>query len=425
MALEDSIAFDQEHIWHPYAPSPSQSPMYLVERASGVRITLNDGRELIDGMASWWSAIHGYNHPMLNAAVTDQLSNMSHMMFGGLTHPAAVGLARRLIDLAPDGITRVFFSDSGSVAVEIAIKMAVQYWLGVGKPERHRLLTVRGGYHGDTFAAMSVCDPVNGMHHQFEQVLTKQLFAPRPAPVYGDAFASDHISEIRQLLSNHEKEIAALILEPIVQGAGGMHFYSPDYLAAIRTLCDDHDILLIADEIATGFGRTGKMFACEHASISPDILCVGKALTGGYLSMAATLCTDRVASAVSAAESGALMHGPTFMGNPLAASVASASIDLLVGQLWSDRIREIEVGLTGGLEPARDLPGVEDVRVLGAIGVIEMKHPLPPSAQAFLVDQGVWLRPFGRLLYTLPPYVTDQDDLARVTQAMVATAANF
>lgn len=419
----DLVAFDQAHVWHPYAPSPGRVTNHPVVRADGVRLTLADGRELVDGMASWWSAIHGYNHPVLNDAATAQLGQMSHVMFGGLTHPAAVGLARRLIDMTPGPLTRVFFSDSGSVAVEVAIKMAVQFWSGRGRPGRHRLLTVRGGYHGDTFATMAVCDPVNGMHHQFEQVLTPQLFAPRPEPVFGAPFDGTELDALAAMLQAHTDEVAAVILEPVVQGAGGMHFYAAEYLAGVRALCDEHDVLLIADEIATGFGRTGPLFACEHAGITPDILCLGKALTGGYLSMAATLCTDDVAGGVSSAESGALMHGPTFMANPLAAAVANASIDLLLGQDWPVRVKAIEAGLCEGLEPAGDLPGVADVRVLGAIGVVEMHEPLTDVAQAHLVEQGVWLRPFGRLLYTLPPYITGDDDLARITSAMVATAA--
>ena len=423
MDVDALVEFDRAQVWHPYAPSPGRVAMYPVVRANGVRITLADGRELIDGMASWWAAIHGYNHPALNAAVTVQLDQMAHMMFGGLTHPAAVGLARRLVDMTPDGLTRVFFSDSGSVSVEVAIKMAIQYWLGLGRPAKHRLLTVRGGYHGDTFAAMSVCDPVTGMHHQFDRVLTKQFFAPRPSPGFDDEFDERHVDDMRALLNEHADEVAAVILEPVVQGAGGMHFYAPAYLAAVRSLCDEHDVLLIADEIATGFGRTGALFACEHAAVTPDILCLGKALTGGYLSMAATLCTDAVADGVSSAESGALMHGPTFMANPLAAAVATASIDLLLGQAWPERIQAIEAGLGAGLEPARGLAGVADVRVLGAIGVIEMHEPLTDATQAHLVGQGVWLRPFGRLLYTLPPYITDDDDLGRITAAMVAAAA--
>jgi adenosylmethionine-8-amino-7-oxononanoate aminotransferase len=430
LGIEQLIEFDRQHVWHPYAPSPASAAAYPVVRADGVRLALADGRELVDGMASWWSAIHGYNHPVLNQAVVSQVGQMAHVMFGGLTHEPAVRLAQRLIEIAPEPLTRVFFSDSGSVSVEVAIKMAVQYWSGRGRPAKSRLLTARGGYHGDTFGAMSVCDPVNGMHQIFRGVLAQQLFAPIPSPRFGESIGAgdgegdsgEHLGAMQALLSEHGDEIAAVIIEPIVQGAGGMRFYAADYLSGLRALCDEFDVLLIADEIATGFGRTGRLFACEHADIAPDIMCVGKALTGGYLSMAATLCSDEVADGVNAAESGALMHGPTFMANPLAASVANASIDVLLAQPWGRRISEIAAALVQGLEPARGLPGVADVRVLGAIGVIETREPMPPSVQAQLVDRGVWLRPFGRLLYTLPPYITDADDLALLTAAMVATA---
>jgi len=425
MDVEEIIEFDREHVWHPYAASPAAAPAYPVVRADGVRLTLADGRQLVDGMASWWSAIHGYNHPTLNQAATDQIGQMAHVMFGGLTHEPAVRLAERLVAITPDDLTRVFFSDSGSVSVEVAIKMAIQFWCGQGRPAKSRLLTARGGYHGDTFGAMSVCDPVNGMHQIFRGVLAEQLFVPIPSPRFGEPFADEHLAPMAAALDEHADELAAVIIEPIVQGAGGMRFYAAEYLSGLRRLCDTHDVLLIADEIATGFGRTGRLFACEHAAVTPDIMCVGKALTGGYLSMAATLCTDRVADGVNRAEPGALMHGPTFMANPLAASVAGASLDLLLGQPWSERVAAIESALSRGLEPARDLPGVADVRVLGAIGVIETREPMGPAVQAQIVERGVWLRPFGRLLYTLPPYVTDDDDLALLTAAMVATAATL
>jgi adenosylmethionine-8-amino-7-oxononanoate aminotransferase len=418
----DRLAFDQERIWHPYAPRPSGAPNLEVVAAEGVRLQLADGRELIDGMASWWSAIHGYRHPVLDAAVTDQVGRMAHVMFGGLTHGPAIDLAQRLVALTPEPLTRVFFADSGSVAVEVAIKMAVQHQVGRGRPARHRLLTVRGGYHGDTFAAMSVCDPVNGMHQLFTGTLIPQVFAPVPAPVFGAPWDDHHLDRFAELIAAHAPELAAVILEPVVQGAGGMRFYSPQFLAGVRRLCDEHDVLLIADEIATGFGRTGRLFACEHAGISPDILCLGKALTGGYLSLAATLCTDEVAAGVSSAASGALMHGPTFMANPLAASVAGAAVDVLVASPWAETVARIERGLVEGLTPARDQPGVADVRVLGAIGVIETEQPVPPAAQAVAVDRGVWLRPFGHLIYALPPYVIDDADLATLTEAMVAAA---
>jgi adenosylmethionine-8-amino-7-oxononanoate aminotransferase len=403
---------------------PDSSPLFAVAAAHGVRLELTDGRELIDGMSSWWAAIHGYRHPVLDAAVRDQLERMSHVMFGGLTHEPAVRLAERLVELAPAGLDRVFFSDSGSVAVEVAIKMALQHWAGRGRPRRNRLLTVRGGYHGDTFAAMSVCDPDTGMHHWFGDALRPQVFAPRPEPAFSETFEEAHIAELAGLLAAHRDELAAVIVEPIVQGAGGMRFYSPAWLRRLRELCDEHDVLLIADEIATGFGRSGRLFACEHAEVRPDILCVGKALTGGYLTLAATLCTDAVAEAVCAAGPGALMHGPTFMANPLATAVALASVDLLVEGPWQQRVASIEGWLTGGLAAARDLPGVADVRVLGAIGVIEANEPFGAADQEWLVQRGVWLRPFGRLLYTMPPFVTERADVDQIVMAMVDLVAN-
>jgi adenosylmethionine-8-amino-7-oxononanoate aminotransferase len=422
--VDDLVASDRAHVWHPYAPVPDSSPLFAVAAAHGVRLELTDGRELIDGMSSWWAAIHGYRHPVLDAAVRDQLERMSHVMFGGLTHEPAVRLAERLVELAPAGLDRVFFSDSGSVAVEVAIKMALQHWAGRGRPRRNRLLTVRGGYHGDTFAAMSVCDPDTGMHHWFGDALRPQVFAPRPEPAFSETFEEAHIAELAGLLAAHRDELAAVIVEPIVQGAGGMRFYSPAWLRRLRELCDEHDVLLIADEIATGFGRSGRLFACEHAEVRPDILCVGKALTGGYLTLAATLCTDAVAEAVCAAGPGALMHGPTFMANPLATAVALASVDLLVEGPWQQRVASIEGWLTGGLAAARDLPGVADVRVLGAIGVIEANEPFGAADQEWLVQRGVWLRPFGRLLYTMPPFVTERADVDQIVMAMVDLVAN-
>jgi len=397
-------------------------PAVPVVSASGAQLTLADGRVLIDGMSSWWAAIHGYRHPVLDAAVRDQVAQMSHVMFGGLTHGPAVELAELLVELTPPGLSHVFFSDSGSVSVEVAIKMAIQYWAGRGMPRRHRLLTVRSGYHGDTLAAMSVCDPVTGMHHMFSAMLPQQLFAPEPSPVFGATFDRSHTAELEQLLVQHHDEIAAVILEPIVQGAGGMRFYAPQYLATVRALCDQHDVLLIADEIATGFGRTGRLFGCEHADVSPDIMCVGKAMSGGYLSMAATLCTTEVAEGVSRAESRALMHGPTYMGNPLAAAVCLASIRLLLSQPWQDTVGRIESQLVAGLSAARDLDQVADVRVLGAIGVVETREPLPMARmQAVGLELGVWLRPFGRLVYTMPPYVATEDEVDRICAAVVET----
>ena len=419
--LRDLVERDRRRVWHPYAPMPATMPAIAVEGASGTKLRLADGREVVDGMSSWWAAIHGYRHPVLDEAVSRQLGATAHVMFGGITHAPAVELAELLVDIAPDGLEHVFLADSGSVSVEVAIKMALQHARGTGRPERTRLLTVRGGYHGDTLGCMSVCDPVNGMHSMFTDVLPRQHFAPVPEPAFGDPWDPRHIEDLTRVLRENSAEIAAVILEPIVQGAGGMRFYSPDYLAAVRRLCDEHGVLLIADEIATGFGRTGELFACEHAGISPDIMCVGKALSGGYLSLAAVLCTPAVAAGVTAAESGALMHGPTFMGNPLAAAVAGASVRLLLDSAWRERVATIEARLRRGLSPAADRAGVADVRVLGAIGVIETESPVPmEAAQRVLLDHGVWLRPFGRLLYTMPPYVSSEEDLDAICGAMLA-----
>lgn len=423
---EELMARDAARVWHPYAPMPTAVPSVPVVGASGSKLHLADGREVVDGMSSWWAGIHGYRHPVLDEAVRAQLGSMAHVMFGGLTHGPAVDLAELLVDISPPGLEHVFFADSGSVAVEVAIKMALQYARGTDHPLRTRMLTVHSGYHGDTLGAMSVCDPINGMHAMFSAVLPQQLFAPSPEPDFGGQFTPSHIAEFERLLADNATDVAAVILEPVVQGAGGMRFYSPDYLAAVRELCNEHDVLLIADEIATGFGRTGELFGCDHAGVSPDIMCVGKALTGGYMSMAAALCTPQVAAGVSAAESGALMHGPTFMANPLAAAVSLASIRLLLSRPWRDEVCSIEERLTVGLAPASDLPGVTDVRVLGAIGVVEAVDPISmDETQRILLDHGVWLRPFGRLLYTMPPYISSAADIDAITAAMVSVARSW
>ena len=424
MDIDSFVEFDQRHVWHPYGPMPAISPPLPVRSAAGVRLRLHDGRDLIDGMSSWWCAVHGYRHPVLDAAARDQLERMAHVMFGGLTHEPGVRLARKLVELTPDGLEHVFFADSGSVSVEVAIKMCLQYWLALGRPERRRLLTVRGGYHGDTFGAMAVCDPVGGMHSMFRGTLAEHVFVERPPAGFDLPLADSYARELAETVERHADELAAVIVEPVVQGAGGMHFYSPAVVRLLRELCDAHGLLLVLDEIATGFGRTGAMFACEHARVAPDVMCIGKALTGGYLSLAATLCTGRVAEAISTGEGGALMHGPTYMANPLACAVALASLELLETGGWKGDVGRIERGLVEGLAPATGLPGVRDVRVLGAIGVVELERPVDVTAATQVaVQRGVWLRPFRELVYTMPPYVTDDQDLARITAAVVAAAA--
>lgn len=412
--------FDRNHIWHPYTSMTNPLPTYEVESAEGVRLKLKNGKDLIDGMSSWWCMIHGYNHPALNAAATEQLAKMSHVMFGGITHEPAMALADKLLQITPPELNKVFFSDSGSVSVEVALKMALQYWQAQGQTKKTRMLTIRGGYHGDTFGAMAVTDPVNGMHSLFNHVLPQHLFAPRPSTPFGQVLQQDDLDEFTRLIEIHNDEIAAVILEPIVQGAGGMWFYSPDYLAEVARLCKQHNVLLIADEIATGFGRTGTLFACEHANIVPDILCVGKALTGGYMSLAATLTSNQVAETISVS-GGVLMHGPTFMANPLACAVANASIDLLLNSPWQQRIQLMESQLDAELRPLIEHQGVSSVRVLGGIGVVETARPIDVAAmQALFVDLGVWIRPFGRLIYLMPPYVITSNELSELTAAVAA-----
>lgn len=427
----DWLARDRASLWHPYAPATHTGPLFMVERAAGVRLHLASGETLLDGMSSWWSAVHGYNHPRLNAAATAQLAQMSHVMFGGLTHKPAIELAERLIALTPAGLNRVFLADSGSVAVEVALKMALQYWQAQARPEKHKVLALKGGYHGDTFHAMSVCDAETGMHHLFASTLPKQLFAERPVVRFGgeaenaQTLAAD-IQRLENTLAEHQYELAAMIVEPIVQGAGGMWFYAAEYLRAARQLCDKYEVLMIADEIATGFGRTCKWFACEHAEISPDILCLGKALTGGYLTLAATLCTDRVAEGVCAGEAGALMHGPTFMGNPLACAIALESLNLLQENSTLERVAEIQALFERELQHVASWPEVSDVRVLGAIAVIEWHADVDMAVlQPLLVAHGVWLRPFGRLVYLMPPLIMSDCDLIELCRGALAALEEY
>ena len=418
------LALDRAHVWHPYGPMPGAGDPYVVDGAEGVRLRLADGRQLVDGMSSWWAAVHGYRHPVLDAAVTDQLGRMSHVMFGGLTHEPAVRLARTLVEITPAGLEHVFLCDSGSVGVEVAIKMALQAQRARGFPARQRLATWRGGYHGDTFHPMSVCDPVGGMHQLWTGVLPRQLFADVPPAGFDAPVDEAYANALRAAVAGHADEVAAVIVEPVVQGAGGMRFHHPGYLRVLREATRAHGVLLIFDEIATGFWRTGARFAADHAGVAPDILCVGKALTGGYLTLAATLCSTDVAAAVSAGDGGGLAHGPTFMANPLACAVANASIGLLRAQDTPAAVRRIETGLRAGLEPLRGAPGVADVRVLGAIGVVQLDRPVDVArATAAAVRAGVWLRPFRDLIYTMPPYVTDDGDVARITAGVAAAVA--
>ncbi len=415
--MTELLDLDRAHVWHPYAPMPGTLEPLLVTSARGNRLTLADGRELIDGMSSWWAAIHGYRHPVLDAAITAQVGAMSHVMFGGLTHEPAIRLCERLVEITPAGLEHVFLSDSGSVSVEVAIKMCLQYWRSRGRPAKHRLLTWRGGYHGDTFHPMSVCDPEGGMHALWTGVLPAQIFLPMPPADFEQSYADAIDSAVRE----HADELAAVIVEPIVQGAGGMRFHHPDYLKVLREACDRHGVLLIFDEIATGFGRTGALFAADHVRVAPDVMCVGKALTGGYLSLAATLCTAEIAHGISQGELPVLAHGPTFMGNPLACAVANASIALALTDQTLLSVRRIERSLRSGLAPAAALPGVTDVRVLGAIGVVQVDRPVGmAAATAAAVAHGIWLRPFRDLIYTMPPYVSTDDDIASICTAIIA-----
>ena len=415
----EDLAFDAEHIWHPYSRAnhlaDQSGAMFPVVGAQGVYLHLNDGRRVIDGMSSWWCMVHGYNHPQMNAALQQQIEQFSHVMFGGLTHKPAIELAKKLLTIAP--MHSVFFADSGSVAVEVAIKMAMQFWIARQRPEKNKMLTIRGGYYGDTTGCMSVCDPEGGMHHWFTGIVPEHFFVPRPQCRFHDEFAEQHIDQLRRALEQHGQQLAGVIIEPVVQGAGGMYFYSPQFLVRLRQLCDDHEVLLIHDEIATGFGRTGKLFAAEHVGVVPDIMCVGKALTGGYLTLAATMCSQQVSRTIS--EHSPFMHGPTFMANPLACAAGNASLEILAQGDWQQQLPMIASTLYEELMPCADMAAVADVRVLGAIGVVEMKQPVNMAEiQPLFVAAGVWVRPFGKLVYVMPPYVISRQEITALCRGI-------
>jgi adenosylmethionine---8-amino-7-oxononanoate aminotransferase len=415
MNQEELIQFDKDHIWHPYTSMTHPIPAYVVESTKGVRIKLADGKELIDGMSSWWSTIHGYNHPELNQAINDQIQKVSHVMFGGLTHEPAVQLAKKLVNLSPEGLDKVFFADSGSVSVEVAIKMALQYSLGNGNKERTKIITLKKAYHGDTFGAMSLCDPNGGMHHLFEDLLAKQVFCPAPSTPFDEDLNKEDLQNLSAVFEKHGHEVSAFIIEPIVQGAGGMRIYAASFLKEVRRLCDKYNILLIADEIATGFGRTGELFACNHANISPDIMCLGKAITGGMVTFSATLCNKKVAEGISNSEASVLMHGPTFMGNPLACSVANKSLELLEKSNWKENVLRLEERIKENLKAFEGVQSVKSTRGIGAIGVIELNDNVDVAeAQKHFVENGIWLRPFRNLIYMMPPYIMENEDLDKI-----------
>ncbi len=426
LSTTELTELDREYLWHPYTSFTNPSPVFPVRRAQGVHIELADGRKLIDGMSSWWSVLHGYNHAAINKAITDQLHQFAHVMFAGFTHEPAAKLAKTLVEITPPGLNKVFFSDSGSVAVEVALKMAIQYWHSQGEAQRTTFLALKKGYHGDTIGAMGVCDPHSGMHHLFHQSISHHLFADEPSCKFGEPFDEKGFANFSHLLQRNRQKIAAVILEPIVQGAGGMRFYSPVFLQRVRELCDQLNVLLIADEIATGFGRTGKLFACEHANISPDIMCIGKALTGGYITLAATLCNDKVSDGICKGTNSVFMHGPTFMANPLACAAANASIELLRKMDWKAKVNNIEQQLKTELEECRDLPAVADVRVLGAIGVVELREPANVAElQPQFVELGIWVRPFGKLVYLMPPFIINEQELRLLTSGIKTVLTNL
>ncbi|WOT03869.1 adenosylmethionine--8-amino-7-oxononanoate transaminase [Shewanella youngdeokensis] len=420
------IEFDKQHLWHPYTSMNNALPTYGVVSAEGVELKLANGVKIVDGTSSWWACVHGYSHPKIVAAIQQQAQQLSHVMFGGITHRPAVELARMLIDMTSKRLTKVFLADSGSIAVEVSIKMALQYWQGKNQPNKQKILTVKSGYHGDTFAAMSVCDPEGGMHTMFGELVTQQLFAPAPNSAFSESFDPQELSTLKQMFKDNHQQIAAVLIEPIMQGAGGMRFYHPEYLVALRTLCDQYDVLLILDEIATGFGRTGKLFAYEHANIEADILCLGKALTGGYVSLAATMCSDKVAKGVSDSPAGVFMHGPTFMGNPLACAAAIASLELINQQQWQAQVANIEAQMKLELAAAKHYQNVVDVRVLGAVGVLEMNATVNTAElQQQFVKLGVWIRPFANFIYIMPPYTITNIQLTRLTDAMKVVASQI